>query len=109
RIGSVKRASRSPTISGQERMMSEEAKPWAASAGAMQLSTRSDRCLGDAMQSDAGACAAGTAGYERAMVSALIAPSKTDSTASAAALLAWYDRHRRTLPWRAAPGETPDP
>ena len=27
----------------------------------------------------------------------------------AAALLAWYDRHRRVLPWRAAPGETPDP
>ncbi len=24
-------------------------------------------------------------------------------------LLAWYDRHRRLLPWRAAPGETPDP
>jgi A/G-specific adenine glycosylase len=24
-------------------------------------------------------------------------------------LLAWYDRHRRTLPWRAAPGEAPDP
>jgi A/G-specific adenine glycosylase len=28
---------------------------------------------------------------------------------SAAALLAWYDRHRRVLPWRAAPGERPDP
>ena len=27
----------------------------------------------------------------------------------AAALLAWYDRHRRHLPWRAAPGETADP
>jgi A/G-specific adenine glycosylase len=27
----------------------------------------------------------------------------------AAALLAWYDRHRRALPWRAKPGETPDP
>jgi A/G-specific adenine glycosylase len=26
-----------------------------------------------------------------------------------AALLAWYDRHRRKLPWRAAPGERPDP
>jgi A/G-specific adenine glycosylase len=26
-----------------------------------------------------------------------------------AILLAWYDRHRRTLPWRAPPGETPDP
>ena len=24
-------------------------------------------------------------------------------------LLAWYDRHRRVLPWRAARGETPDP
>lgn len=24
-------------------------------------------------------------------------------------LLAWYDRHRRVLPWRARPGETPNP
>jgi A/G-specific adenine glycosylase len=24
-------------------------------------------------------------------------------------LLTWYDRHRRVLPWRALPGETPDP
>ncbi len=28
---------------------------------------------------------------------------------AAADLLAWYDRHRRSLPWRAGPGETPDP
>ena len=28
---------------------------------------------------------------------------------SAAALLRWYDRHRRTLPWRALPGESADP
>ena len=27
----------------------------------------------------------------------------------AAGLLAWYDRHRRVLPWRATPGEVPDP
>lgn len=27
----------------------------------------------------------------------------------AEALLAWYDRHRRHLPWRAAPGEAADP
>ncbi|WP_205523580.1 A/G-specific adenine glycosylase [Rhodopseudomonas sp. BR0C11] len=26
-----------------------------------------------------------------------------------AALLAWYDRHRRSLPWRAPPGATADP
>ena len=31
------------------------------------------------------------------------------SRASAAALLTWYDRHRRRLPWRALPGETADP
>jgi A/G-specific adenine glycosylase len=27
----------------------------------------------------------------------------------AADLLAWYDRHRRVLPWRAAPGQAADP
>jgi A/G-specific adenine glycosylase len=30
-------------------------------------------------------------------------------SASPATLLAWYDRNRRDLPWRARPGETPDP
>jgi A/G-specific adenine glycosylase len=30
-------------------------------------------------------------------------------TPQAAALLAWYDRHRRRLPWRAEPGEIADP
>ncbi|MGV3634108.1 MAG: A/G-specific adenine glycosylase [Pseudorhodoplanes sp.] len=29
--------------------------------------------------------------------------------AQAAVLLAWYDRHRRRLPWRAENGATPDP
>jgi A/G-specific adenine glycosylase len=29
--------------------------------------------------------------------------------ASAESLLAWYDRNRRRLPWRAEPGVTPDP
>lgn len=28
---------------------------------------------------------------------------------SAGALLSWYDRHRRRLPWRALPGEAADP
>jgi len=30
-------------------------------------------------------------------------------TEAAPALLAWYDRHRRTLPWRALPGASADP
>jgi A/G-specific adenine glycosylase len=32
-----------------------------------------------------------------------------DSKPAAADLLAWYDRHRRDLPWRAAGGVIPDP
>src|SRR6266511_557994 len=43
------------------------------------------------------------------MTVAIRARRKKATAASADALLAWYDRHRRTLPWRALPGETPDP
>ncbi|MCZ8186701.1 MAG: A/G-specific adenine glycosylase [Beijerinckiaceae bacterium] len=37
--------------------------------------------------------------------------SRTDGPADprSLALLDWYDRHRRVLPWRAGPGERPDP
>jgi A/G-specific adenine glycosylase len=38
-----------------------------------------------------------------------MAVQKNSSPDLAAALLAWYDRHRRDLPWRAKPGERPDP
>src|SRR6202142_1906673 len=34
---------------------------------------------------------------------------KAASAPDPADLLAWYDRHRRVLPWRARRGETPDP
>jgi A/G-specific adenine glycosylase len=42
------------------------------------------------------------------------APRKNDGDApragpDPAGLLAWYDRHRRRLPWRALPGEAADP
>ena len=37
------------------------------------------------------------------------AQSSRRRTAGADLLLDWYDRHRRILPWRALPGETPDP
>jgi len=33
----------------------------------------------------------------------------TAASAIVTALLAWYDRHRRRLPWRAPPGRKPDP
>ena len=45
--------------------------------------------------------------YKSAMALAARRPKPTQP--SAGALLAWYDRHRRRLPWRALPGETADP
>ncbi len=36
-------------------------------------------------------------------------PRKTKSAPPAERLLAWWDIHRRDLPWRARPGETADP
>ena len=36
-------------------------------------------------------------------------PSQAETSSRPIALLRWYDRHRRRLPWRAAPGETSDP
>ena len=38
-----------------------------------------------------------------------VPPAATEPAAIARDLLAWYDRHRRRLPWRAPPGETQDP
>jgi A/G-specific adenine glycosylase len=36
-------------------------------------------------------------------------PVAPEASARPLALLQWYDRHRRRLPWRAAAGEAPDP
>ncbi|WP_339028079.1 A/G-specific adenine glycosylase [Bradyrhizobium symbiodeficiens] len=36
-------------------------------------------------------------------------PVQSAGSARPTLLLQWYDRHRRRLPWRAAPGETSDP
>jgi len=40
---------------------------------------------------------------------AKLEPVQSAGSARPILLLQWYDRHRRRLPWRAAPGETPDP
>ena len=40
---------------------------------------------------------------------ATAAPVASPRDSLADLLLAWYDRHRRALPWRALPGEPPDP
>jgi A/G-specific adenine glycosylase len=52
-----------------------------------------------------------TAGTRRKKPSASPSSAQRGKPAGldAAELLAWYDRHRRTLPWRARPGERSDP
>jgi A/G-specific adenine glycosylase len=47
--------------------------------------------------------AANTAGRQHAGSAAALSPPQAEN------LLAWYDRHRRVLPWRAAPGRRADP
>ena len=39
----------------------------------------------------------------------MVAARAAVSRPEARDLLTWYDRHRRDLPWRARPGESPDP
>ncbi|MDB5560534.1 MAG: mutY [Enterovirga sp.] len=39
----------------------------------------------------------------------VLVSGEADAKPHATDLLAWYDRHRRDLPWRARPGETSDP
>src|SRR6201984_900768 len=41
--------------------------------------------------------------------SAQVKPNAAAATGRPALLLAWYDRHRRRLPWRAPPGARSDP
>jgi A/G-specific adenine glycosylase len=60
-----------------------------------------------AKRKKASSAAAGDKNNKRASFAA--AGDKNNKVADAAALLAWYDRHRRTLPWRAPKGERADP
>jgi len=46
---------------------------------------------------------------KKARNSAHVEPVNGRLESATDALLRWYDRHRRVLPWRALPGEQPDP
>jgi A/G-specific adenine glycosylase len=47
---------------------------------------------------------------QRPSAAAILAPEPAPAQRDLAGLLLdWYDRHRRDLPWRARPGERPDP
>src|SRR6185312_314985 len=52
---------------------------------------------------------AGSRTTENAEPMPRLAPSSVARASMAERLLAWYDRHRRVLPWRARAGERPNP
>ncbi len=51
----------------------------------------------------------GTGRKRKRPVEPRVEPARAAGGPDAAELLAWYDRHRRLLPWRARPGERSDP
>src|SRR5665213_3649131 len=107
-IGSLWAAISGPAISAQRAMISFDAKPCALRLSLKAAPVNSDKGRGKLREGlfigSALLCHAG------AMNLAVRMPRrKKASVPEAAVLLAWYDRHRRVLPWRARRGEQPDP
>ena len=110
----MKDARRSPTISGHATMTSDVAKPCAAREGPRQASTKSERWLSLGLRfniSQSKNPLESPLDYPDglAIASTMLTPADSVAKPHPRDLLAWYDRHRRVLPWRAKPGETADP
>src|SRR5499426_2468049 len=96
-----------PTISPQRVTSSVEAKPCLAKAWLSVLRNRSESGWA---RDRRGLSIFSRSATSVAMTVASPARKKKEIVAaSPEALLAWYDRHRRVLPWRVAAGETADP
>src|ERR1700674_4243480 len=119
RCGSVRPASSGPTISSQWVMMSTAAKPCFWNAPVSVRLTRSASGRGRDLRGGEeakGIAPQGRARQARTMDARTEAkPLPAGEGAARArcpdppALRAWYDRHRRDLPWRARRGEKADP
>src|SRR6478735_4531410 len=120
--GCVNAARRSPTISGHATITSDVAKPCRARLGPNATSRKSASgfALGLGLRMGSGLVilcvqhghliqsSAGLFGQDR--YPTLMLPSDQRATKTKADdLLAWYDRHRRGLPWRSGSGESADP
>src|SRR6266852_4226857 len=108
RIGSACAAISAPTMSSQWVTRPVEAKPWRAKASASAGPMSAARGRADlrdlfTTQGSARSEAMTLAGQAVRRKRAVAGPPPSSE------LLAWYDRHRRRLPWRAAPGERADP
>src|SRR3984957_13951130 len=102
-----------PAISVQRMTSSADAKPCRLKVSPTALPTRSRSGLAKERE---GLFMLWRSVIPRSMtVAATLAERQRDRRPAAAlspqptALLAWYDRHRRRLPWRALPGQPADP
>ena len=98
RRGTVTAAKAGPTMAVQSERICVVAGERRRKAGRVSPATRP-------------ATARGPATYRLSPVSFVAIPRAVppQQTAPAADLLAWYDRHRRRMPWRHEPGEAADP
>ena len=100
RRGTVIEATFGPTMISQSATICADAglcfrKVWRVIAGTSAAQTT--RAVDEALRSQPYHCGVSSSAIASAPI------------ASAIDLLRWYDRHRRRLPWRAEPGEAPDP
>lgn len=94
RLGVVIEATFGPTMIGQSTMICAAAGLWRRKVARVTSGTSAPSGRGPWT-------------IPRRVVISLFVSSS--AIAPADPLLRWYDRHRRRLPWRAGPGEAPDP
>ena len=91
-------ASAGPTMAGQSAMSWADAAPWLRNAGLVTAGSKAPIGLEQKFRRSVLPCGAS------AVISATCLQSRMRGD-----LLLWYDRHRRSMPWRARPGEAADP
>jgi A/G-specific adenine glycosylase len=93
----------------------QSARIWLAAGDRRRKPGRVTRAIsppiarGPKARGESGSLSRDAAGGILRVVSSAIPSSTMPSRPSIAQLLAWYARHRRSLPWRAKPGEDADP
>ena len=103
---------RGPTISGQWVTISRDANPWRAKLSPRHLFKQFGQrprvcCRGACSRAVALPSLANQYDASRNIGSAKRARARGEPCARRTVLLAWYDRHRRDLPWRARAGRAP--
>jgi A/G-specific adenine glycosylase len=108
-IGWQWRAIVSPTISAHDPIKLASLNPCFAKTGSIRGVTKSPKGDAHCPFLPLRVSVTGAASSKVTLMSAIVDSRRPKTKGLARRLLAWWDVHRRTLPWRAEPGETPDP